>query len=113
MIPRVPEAKWDSDPRRPPMFRPIGPEVEIARSADWSIMVSRSHDGGFCISDARAGGGSGISAERLVHGSLAGGNTYTVQCGECFSRTDPPGDCQRACANDVICSWACIMAYWR
>jgi hypothetical protein len=47
------------------MFRPIGPEVEIARSADWSIMVSRSQDGGFCISHARTGGGSGISAGRL------------------------------------------------
>jgi hypothetical protein len=43
---------------------PVGPEVEIARSADWSIMVSRSQDGGFCVLHAGTGGGSGVSAAR-------------------------------------------------
>jgi hypothetical protein len=64
MIPSVPKARWDSDDRVPAKFRPIGPQVEIARSADWSIMVSRSQDG-FCISHSRTDGGSGISAGRL------------------------------------------------
>jgi hypothetical protein len=65
MIPSVPKARWNSDQRRPPMFRPMGPEVEIARSADWSITVSRSQDGGFCISHSGADGGSGIAAGGL------------------------------------------------
>jgi hypothetical protein len=47
------------------MFRPVGPEVEIVRSADWSITASRSQDGGFCVLHAGTGGGSGVSAGRL------------------------------------------------
>jgi hypothetical protein len=42
-------------------------EVEIARNADWS-MVSRSQRGGFCISHARSGGGSSISASDYFDG---------------------------------------------
>jgi hypothetical protein len=65
MIPSVPEAKWDSDDRRPPTFRPIEPRVEIARGADWSIMVSRSQDAGFCITNTDSGGDSGVAHGRL------------------------------------------------
>src|SRR4051794_12982655 len=64
MIRSVPEAKWDSDDRVPPMFRPIGPKVEIAHGADWSVMVSQARDG-FCISHAHSDGGSGLAHGRL------------------------------------------------
>ena len=64
MIPSVPEAEWDSDDRVPAMFRPIGPRVEIAGGADWSLMVSRVQDG-FCISHAHSDGGSAFAAGRL------------------------------------------------
>ncbi len=64
MIPSVPEAEWDSDDRVPPMFRPIGPGVEIARGPDWSVTVGRTQDG-FCISDAHSDGGSGFAHGRL------------------------------------------------
>jgi hypothetical protein len=64
MIPSVPEAEWDSDDRVPPMFRPIGPGVEIARGADWSVMVSRAQDG-FCISHAHSDGGTSVAHGRL------------------------------------------------
>src|SRR5215208_194358 len=63
MILSVREAK--SDDRMPAKFRPIGPAVEIARDVDWSIGVSRAHDGGFCISYGRPGGGSGVAAGQL------------------------------------------------
>jgi hypothetical protein len=65
MIPSVPEAGSDSDDRVPPMFRPIGPQIEITDDADLSIKVSRAQDGGFCILHARSGGGSGVTAGRL------------------------------------------------
>jgi hypothetical protein len=65
MIPSVPEPNWDSDDRRPPRLRPIEPRVEIGRGADWSVMVSRSQDGGFCISNTRIGGGSSVASGRL------------------------------------------------
>ena len=61
MIPSVPEPEWYSDYQRArAMFLPIGPEVEIARDADWSVSVSRAQDG-FCISHARSEGGGGYA----------------------------------------------------
>jgi hypothetical protein len=64
MIRSVPEAEWDSDDRVPPMFRPIRPEGEIARGADWSVTVGRTQDG-FCISAAHGDGGVGYASGRL------------------------------------------------
>jgi hypothetical protein len=65
MIPSVPEPEWYSDYQRArAMFHPIGPRIEIARDADWSIEVSRAQDG-FCISHTRGNGGSGFTKGRL------------------------------------------------
>jgi hypothetical protein len=57
-------AGCDPDERVPAAFRPIGPEIEVASNGDWSISVSRSHDG-FCISHAGSTGSRGITAGRL------------------------------------------------
>jgi hypothetical protein len=58
----VPE--WESYNRSRAKFRPIGPELEIARDADWSVTVSRAQDG-FRIAHARSDGGSGVSLGQL------------------------------------------------
>lgn len=65
MISGVAEARRNSDDRVPAHFRPIGPEVEVARDDDWTVTVSRSQDDGFCISQAHSGGGHGVSTGHL------------------------------------------------
>jgi hypothetical protein len=55
------------DDRVMPKFRPLGPRAEIARGADWSVMVSRAQ-GGFLIEHAHSDGGSGRTIGRLPDG---------------------------------------------
>jgi hypothetical protein len=76
MILDVPEAERRFDPvaqqerdddRVPAKFRPIGPRVQIACDAEWSVMVSRAQDG-LIIEHAHIDGGF-RTRERTASGS--------------------------------------------